>query len=231
MQVCLPRHHSSGARPLVWLLALVITLGTAPISTVAHPHVFVDGGVDFIFDDTGASLQTVSVTWRYDAFETLFMLSNMGVSPEPGQDFSPDDRRRAEAMLSEFAPDFDGSAHLTVAGVPVALEWPRDLSARMVGDRLEVSFLRDLAAPLASAGPLRIDVGFYERTYYFAFSLTDAPTFENAQDRCSITIALFEDTEQTAEMRAALARLSREEEPENSTAGAVFADRMVVQCG
>ncbi|KNG95407.1 hypothetical protein ATO11_02030 [Pseudaestuariivita atlantica] len=194
----------------------------------AHPHVFVDGGVDFQITEDG-TLEAIRVTWRYDELETLFLLSDLDVTPAAGADFTDSERALVERELGRFAPDFDGSVHLRAKGEPILLAWPRDLTARMVGDRLEVAFYRDLMEPLALEAT-ELHAAFYERTYFFAFSLTDEPRFGEAEDRCSATITKFEPSSQTDEMRAALAKLGREETPENSNVGALLADRMVVTC-
>ncbi len=209
-------------------LALVGAIGTFCGPALAHPHVFVDGGADFEISE-GGSLERIRVTWRYDAFETLYILSDLNVLPMPGSDFSDQSRVIVEAALGDFPPDFDGSVHIRIDGMAVPLDWPRDLSAQMVGDRLEVTFLRDLAQPVLVRSK-DIHVGFYERTYFFKFSLTDAPAFGAAGDSCTSAITPFEPSQQTAEIRAALARLGREETPEDSNAGALLADRMVISC-
>lgn len=44
----------------------LITAGlgfAVPQAPLAHPHVFVDGGVDFVFDATG-KLSALNVTWQ-----------------------------------------------------------------------------------------------------------------------------------------------------------------------
>ena len=47
-----------------------------PISAAAHPHVFIDTGLEFIVDDAG-QLTHVRVTWVYDEFYSLLVLEDM----------------------------------------------------------------------------------------------------------------------------------------------------------
>ncbi len=194
----------------------------------AHPHVFVDGGIDFIFLEDG-QLGSIVVTWRYDAFETLYLLSDIGIIPEQGADFTDQDRALVEERLGEFPSDFDGSAHLTVMGQTVSLDWPRDLTARLVGDRLEVSFFRDLTTPVALSDT-GLQAQFYERTYFFAFSLTDAPDFIGDNGRCSGNIDPFTPSDDTQDLTDMLAQLSREETPQDVNVGATFTDTLEVTC-
>lgn len=223
-----PRTPRTPRRLDTRLAALAIAASLAQPAG-AHPHVFVDGGIDFTFGP-GGRLEAIRVTWRYDAFETLYMLTEMGVMPTGDQGFTEDERRAVEAELSVFADDFDGSAHLSIDGAPLALAWPTDVSARMAGDRLEMSFTRTLETPVA-LGAETLSVAFYERTYFFAFSLTDPPGFSGDGGACRADIAPFEPSSLTAELQATLAKLSREEVPEDENVGAVFADRMTVTCG
>lgn len=194
----------------------------------AHPHVFVDGGFDFVISES-QQLTAIRVTWRYDTFETLYMLSEMNVSLAPNSDFSVADREIVEATLGSFPPDFDGSVHITLVGDRIALQDPRNLTARMVGDRLEITFLRDLEIPVGLREQ-KFNIGFYERTYFFAFSLTDVPDFGRAADRCSYEKTPFDTSQPTDKVLLELAKLGREETPEDSNIGATLADRMVVSC-
>ena len=59
---------------LMLALVLCLPLGNAR----AHPHVFVDVGLRFEADGRG-NLTGVEVTWRYDDFFSLLILSDMGL--------------------------------------------------------------------------------------------------------------------------------------------------------
>lgn len=219
-----PRHSS--LRQLLWSVGTLVFLA---MQSHAHPHVYVDGGVDFSFGPD-RKLTEVRVTWLYDAFETLYILSELGITPSTVDDFTESERRIAEDYLSNFSDDFDGSVHLSFRDRPVALAWPEDLSARMDGDRLEVTFIRRLEQPINLDG-VGLKLGFYERTYFFAFSLTNEPHFFGDDGMCSAVIRPFQTSDLTEEMQTQLAKLSREETPETGDIGAVFADRMVIACG
>ncbi|MGY3436650.1 MULTISPECIES: DUF1007 family protein [unclassified Marinovum] len=220
------RHLRAARRALLsatlGVFAMVLPLG-------AHPHVFIDGGIDFAFDGT-ANLQGITVTWIYDPFETLYMLSEMDVTPSGPDGFTDEERQIVEANLSDFPADFDGSAHLSIGAEPVALGWPSDLTAQMRGERLALTFTRTLDVPLPMDGRA-LTAAFYERTYFFDFSLTEDSKITGSGDLCSATRDPFKASEKTAEMQQALAKLSREESPADSNVGAQFADRVVVTCG
>ena len=99
--------------------ALTLFLGSAvPLS--AHPHVFVDGGVDFIMADR-ATLDALSVTWLFDEFETLYDLSSRGIELQADGSLSVADREIIRAAYAKFPDDFDGSAHMTIEGEEIEM--------------------------------------------------------------------------------------------------------------
>ncbi|MEX0310131.1 MAG: DUF1007 family protein, partial [Tateyamaria sp.] len=53
--------------------AIAATCLAAPVA--AHPHVFVDTGLKVIVDEAGV-FQGVEVTWSYDDFYSLLLLSD-----------------------------------------------------------------------------------------------------------------------------------------------------------
>lgn len=212
-------------------LATVLTAATlvaAPAPVRAHPHVFVDGGVDFVFRD-GTTLDALRVTWRYDEFETLYTLSSFGLALNAQGDLDEADRLTLIRLLSDWPEDFDGSAHLSIAGQAIALEWPSELDARLVDGRLEMTFIRELPSPVSLDGQ-DAEVAFYESTYFFAFKVTDQPQLVEAAAQCAATVIPFDPDSQTESLRAALSTLGREETPAMGNVGALFADRIAVTC-
>ena len=209
------------------MLAWVFLLFVTPAS--AHPHVFVDGGVDFRFADDGR-LEALEVTWLYDEFETLYILSSNGMSLNEDGELSEVDRRRLVAIRSQWPEDFDGSAHLSVSGESIELEWPSGLDGALVDGRLQMTFTRELKAPITLRGQ-DVKVAFYESTYFFAFSITQIPSLLGNFGDCQARVEYFEATKQDSALQVALQRLSREETPEIANVGALFADKAILSCG
>ena len=195
---------------------------------MAHPHVFVDGGVDFLMGAEN-TLEALQVTWRYDAFETLYILSSHGLDLNEKGELDEAARQTLVRLRSQFPDDFDGSAHLSVDGALVPLHWPAEFDAHMMGDRLEVTFVRRLETPLdVTQGS--IDVAFYESTYFFAFSVTDRPEVLGPST-CSATVVPFQADQEDSALMATLEKLSREETSGIENVGALFADRIALECG
>ncbi len=203
---------------------------TVPATAVlAHPHVFVDGGVDFVVTDR-TKLEALEVTWLIDEFETLYLLSDYGLSLNEKGGLDEEDRLELIRLLGDWPEDFEGSAHLSVDGAGVALDLPTNLDARLVDGRLLATFTRRLATPV-QLGKQHVEVAFYEATYYYAFFVTNRPKMVGRVGDCSARVIPFNADEQQAELQTALAKLGREETPDITDVGALFADRIVVQCG
>lgn len=208
--------------------ALACYIGLLAVSAAsAHPHVFVDGGVNFIMGAEN-TLEAVHVTWRYDAFETLYMLSSFGMSLNSEGELDEEDLQKVVRLLSDWPDDFDGSAHLKISGTPVTLKWPEDVDAYLVDGRLEMTFLRQLETPL-NLTRHALEVAFYESTYFFAFSITEAPDVRGPA-QCTPTVIPFVPDAQDQDLQTVLAKLSREETSGIENVGAVFADRIILEC-
>lgn len=208
------------------VVALLFAFAVTPAN--AHPHVFVDGGVDFRFDDQGR-LEALEVTWLYDEFETLYILSSHGLSLNSTGGLDEIDRQRLVALRSEWPNDFDGSAHLSVDRATVALNWPTGLDGSLVDGRLQLTFERELETPIDLRGR-DAEVAFYESTYFFAFSITQSPKLIGAFGLCDVQVQYFEANTQDTALQSALKKLSREETPDITNVGSLFADKVTISC-
>lgn len=197
-------------------------------SVNAHPHVFVDGGIDFVFAEDG-TLHAVELTWLYDEFETLYMISRSGLSLNSKGELGEDERLKLIEELRDFPEDFDGSAHLSLDNEPVELDWPRDVDGQLLDGRLQLTFVRDLKTPVHVEGR-EISAAFYESTYFFAFKITNTPMLLGHVGACKTEVVPFSPDPNDASLFAMLASLSREEIPEDQNVGARFADRISLRC-
>lgn len=195
---------------------------------LAHPHVFIDGGVDFRIG-ANRQLEALEVTWLYDEFETLYMLAAQEISLNDQGGLDEADRLTLVDRLSDWPEDFDGSAHLSMDGAEIALDWPDGLDAHLVDGRLKLTFTRTLSDPLTlSATPL--EVGFFESTYFFDFTVTQTPQIVGVSTNCAAKVIPFDPDQNDRAVLDVLAKLGREETPDMANVGAIFADRIILQC-
>ena len=214
-------------RTVCWsLCALGVTL--APWGDAkAHPHVFVDGGIDFVIGSDN-TLAALDVTWRFDAFETLYILSSYDLQLNADGALDEADRQMLVEKRGAWPDDFEGTAHLSVAGEPVPLQRPADMDMHVRDGRLEVTFSRALNRPLNLRGQT-VDVAFYEATYFYAFAITDTPEMKGAAD-CDVAVTRFDPDTVDMALASMLAALGREENSGIDDVGATFADRISLQC-
>lgn len=216
------------------LLACLSTLGCMALSVwaapaKAHPHVFIDGGVDFEFSED-QTLTSLKVTWLYDEFETLYILASNNLSLNDAGELDEPDRLKLEQKFSEWPEDFDGSAHLSFDGHSVPLKWPDDPHVQLIDGRIEAVFTRDLEKPMPLSGAAA-EVAFYESTYFFAFKIANTPQLMGSSDTCVAEVIPFNPDPDNASLLAKLAMLSREEIPAEENVGQLFADRIALRCG
>ena len=194
----------------------------------AHPHVFIDGGIDFHLDENGM-LHKVEVTWLYDKFETLYILSSQGISPTKDGRLNSNDLSVLTSLYENWPPDFDGSVHLKYLEQSIDLNWPQNASVTYSENRLKVKFERELKTKFALTDT-PLEIGFYERTYFFDFSITSPPEIIGDTGNCSASVIPFEINSQSTEILRDLSYLSREETPEDTQIGSKLADRILLIC-
>ncbi|MCH2095074.1 MAG: DUF1007 family protein [Rhodobacteraceae bacterium] len=194
----------------------------------AHPHVFVDGGVDLRMTPS-RQIKALEVTWLYDGFETLYMLASheIGLNARGGLDEA--DRRLLVERLSSWPEDFDGSAHLRIDGLKTKLDWPTALDVHLIDGRLQLTFTRSLPEPVDPSGK-HIEIAFFESTYFFDFTVTNAPRILGPSEGCAVDMVPFDAESGDTDLLNMLAKLGREETSGIRNVGESFADRIFVQC-
>lgn len=213
-------------RCLAVALMCLSLLHTRP--TLAHPHVFVDAQVDFVMDNRGA-LRALNVTWRFDLFHTLYILSFDGITPTEDGRLIPADQDALSAAYTDWQRGFDGFAKLFFDGTPIALAPPSAVSASLQNDQLQISFTRMLAKPVVSTDT-KAEILIYDATYYHAITMAAPPRIRGEAQDCHATLIAFDPDRLSAFDRAALADLEKEQSPAVENVGRLFADRITLSC-
>jgi ABC-type uncharacterized transport system substrate-binding protein len=220
--------HSTNTGFLTMKPAICFAFLASASALNAHPHIFIDGGVDFHLDGNGM-LHKVEVTWIYDKFETLYILSSQGISPTKDGRLSSNDLSVLTSLYENWPPDFDGSVHLKYLEQNIDLNWPQNASVTYSENRLKIKFERTLKTKLLLTNT-PLDIGFYEHTYFFDFSITSPPEIIGNIENCSATLIPFEINPQSTDILRELSYLSREETPKDTQIGAKLADRIHLIC-
>lgn len=159
--------------PLALLLCCL-----APAPGGAHPHVFIDAGLDVMID-TQNRVTAVRVTWVLDDFTTLVLLQDKGMDPDGDGLLTRAELDILAGSEADWGDDFGGDIALESAGAPVALNRPNGFAARYENGRLITSHLRPLITPVdVSAAPLTARI--YDPTFFVAYDVTLPITVDKA---------------------------------------------------
>lgn len=212
------------------LLALALT--ACPVTAFAHPHVFIEAAVRLIYDGDGR-LDGAEVTWTYDDFYSLLILSDYGMDPDGDGQLTPQELTQLQGFDADPDPDFDGRLFLSVKGQPVALTPPADFTAALDDGRLVSRHIRRLQEPVDGAQP--VDLRVYDPEFYVDFTMPDAPVIDGRDD-CSVAAVAGDARAKAAAYREAVdAALAddalAQEELVIVDIGAVGADQARITCG
>lgn len=204
-------------------LGLVVTLCLPVEGVDAHPHVFVDVALRFEGDGQG-KLSRVEVTWTYDDFFSLLILTDMGLDPEGDGILTTEELARLKGFdLVEWPEGFEGDLYIHQGETKIALEHPSPTGIALENGRIVATHIRSFG-PVPGDG-LRVDA--YDPTYYVAHSLTGPITLPKD---CTYTIVAPDPDEAQEEFRQMLSTLSAEENYTGIEVGNIFSESLTITC-
>ena len=195
----------------------------AATSAGGHPHVFVDVALRFESDAQGR-LTGVEVTWSYDDFFSLLILSDMGLDPDGDGQLTDAELARLKGFdLEEWPEGFEGDLYIHAGDEKIALAHPVPEAVRMEAGRIVATHRRGFG-PVAPDG-LRVEP--YDPTYFVDYTLTGPVVLPNA---CAYAITEPDLDESQQAFRNMVAELSAEEQYDGVEVGNLFSDIMVISC-
>jgi ABC-type uncharacterized transport system substrate-binding protein len=215
------RRHGSAAR-----LGVILAAGLmAATPAAAHPHVFINGSVDFLFDDEGRLAQ-LRVTWDYDPMTSLFMLEDLGL--DGSQPLSAEDRARLAAFDTTWDEGYVGDTYLRDGDRSIGLSDPRSPEAELRDGRVVIRFLRDVETRFSPGDETWVEM--YDPVYYYAYTLVGSPQVENAPAGCRVTVEPFKPDSGLAALQRSLLELPADQTPDQAGVGALFTDKVRLEC-
>lgn len=194
----------------------------------SHPHVFVNAQAGFQVDSK-QHLHALRISWRYDAFTTLFLFEALDLDSDSDGQLNQSDREAIAVAETNWPREYNGDVHLSIAGKAQTMSSPINATADMVGGEIIVSFDLPLATPAKLSGR-SASLRLFDPVYYYDYSVTVDSDKQHLPEGCKATAIAFEPDEAEAEMLWALATLSREETPSEPNIGARFADEVTLSC-
>lgn len=205
-------------------------MSVAAAPAAAHPHVFVDAGIEFSVDDEGRATG-VKVRWTFDAFVTIYILEEQGLDKDGDGRLDVEEAKAFAAKAIDWKDGFDGDIYLSAGEDQLDLAPPRDPSAELKDGRMSVTFYRDIKTP-APTRDAAVVARIYDPSYFIAYSVRSAmPAPLGAAGDCRAEIKPFEASPALFDLQTTLSALSREETPKQQNVGALFSDVVTLTCG
>jgi len=160
-------------RPALILSALLPALALmAPAGPArAHPHEFVDATVGFVFDSE-VRLTGFEVTWRYDDFTTMLILTDLGLNPAE-TDLTAEAAPELQGFDTDWVPGYDGDLWPMADGAPLAMAPPVPGPVTLEGGRIVSRHARALLAPVDPRAA-EVVVQVYDPEFYIAYTVAQA---------------------------------------------------------
>lgn len=178
----LPRNPLS-PRPVTGAALALAACLAAPVAQ-AHPHEFVEARLTFRFDAAGV-LERVGVEWRYDAFTSMLILSDLGLNPA-AETLSPEEEAQLSGFDTNWQPGYDGDLWPYFDGRPVPLGPPEEARARLEDGEIVSQHWRAVEGVVdPAAGELVVRV--YDPEFYVAYTIGHDSRVEGRVD-CRLRI-------------------------------------------
>ena len=211
-----------------WLSLVLLSLAPAPLA--AHPHVFVDTGVEMIFDE-GGRLTHLRVTWAYDEFYSLMLLEEMGLDRDMDGVLTEAEEAQLSGFDAQWVEGFNGDTVARLGREDLTLSGPMEPTATAEAGRIVSSHLRAVEGAPRLAGRV-LSVLPYDETFYTAYEVTRPVTLRGRPD-CAIEKIVPDIDAKLAQMRDMLLRIDENadlEENDIPLVGAEFATEIRVTC-
>ncbi len=210
---------------------IALALATLATPAGAHPHIFIDTGIEVIFDAEGRAAK-VRVTWAYDDFYSMVMIEDRKLDADHDGVLTPAEEAALSGFDMGWDADYEGDLFVLVGAdqVPVHLGRPSDWTARVEGGRIISTHVRAFDVAVARGAPVVIQV--YDPGYYSAYRIDGVPLLTGAPEGCLAEV--FEpDLDAASEaLQAAVAEYTADQSLEQDfpAVGASFADEVRVTC-
>jgi len=154
------------AIPLVFAVAVL----KWAVPTHAHPHIFVETGVELVHDTTG-NVTALRLTWVYDELFSLLLLEDMGLDDDFDGILTEAETEALQGFDMDWPDWYEGDVYVTAGGRPVDLSPPIPGDAMLLDSgMLKGSHTRPLATPLSGTTE-DIVVKVYDPTFYTAYTI------------------------------------------------------------
>jgi polyphosphate kinase len=208
---------------------LCAALFWVPQAALAHPHVYIDTGVEFLFDDQGR-VEALRITWTYDELFSLMVVEDLGVDPDYDGKVDDAARNKLNGFDMDWDPDFVGDTYVLASDAPVLLERPSDWTADYTNGKLVSTHVRRFAEPVDPVEKAVV-VEAYDPGFYTAYTIVGQPVLTGRTD-CAAQVFEPDLTAADEQLKQALAEYDAtvDLEMEFPAIGAAYSDEIRLTC-
>ncbi len=172
------------------LVAVSICLILFSLS-LAHPHIFIDNTVTFVFDKKG--LAGIKVQWVFDEMYSSMMVQDFDQNRDTEFDSSEVETIKREAFSN--LKEYNYFTYVTIDTEKFEVKYVKDFSASLNEDKVVFSFLIPCHVTAAPSYK-EMNISIYDVTYYTDISLPNKNSvfFENAS-HIDFNYRITEDTD------------------------------------
>ncbi|MDD7970769.1 DUF1007 family protein [Roseinatronobacter alkalisoli] len=195
----------------------------------AHPHIFVDSGLEVLFDENGQP-EALRISWRYDPFFSMLLVSDMGLDPDFSGTVTEAEQPLLDGFDMQWIAGYHGDTHVTQNGQSLALSGPVEWTSEYRDGRLYSSHLREFVETPDPA--LEWTVSIHDPSYYTSYTINDAPQI-TGRDDCRARIFEPDWDAAGAQLEAALDEVlgaGGDIEVEFPPVGALFSEEVRITC-
>ena len=219
----------SYSRSMKFLLAIILSSITTP-SLSAHPHVFVDTGLELIVEGRG-QLTHVRVTWEYDEFYSLLITEDLSLDPDGDGILTEAEITKLKGFDMQWIEGFNGDLVVADGDTLATLSGPRDITASFSDGRITTTHVRALERPMLPGETATIKA--YDPTYYTAYEVTH-PVTVIGDSACDVRLKVPELNSGLMDLQQQLATLDSQMDPLDAglpEIGAQIASSVIFTCG
>jgi ABC-type uncharacterized transport system substrate-binding protein len=215
--------------PSAVLASMSLAVGCWASGAMAHPHVFIDTGIEVIVDGQNR-VTGLRITWSYDDYYSLFVIADKALDPDWDGALTATEKAALSGFDMHWEPGFAGDTYALLDDTELALSAPKDWTVDYRDNRITSTHLRTFDMPVAPGGqPLIVQV--YDPSYYNAYSITIDPVVTGGTD-CDVKAYAPDVSVADEALKAALSEYSASEDVEQDfpAIGKVYSEEIQVTC-
>lgn len=211
------------------MIATILCLLAPPLW--AHPHIFVNTGVEVVFDAQNR-VTHLRITWEYDELYSLLVTEDLEVDDDYDDVLTDADLAKLKGFDMNWIEGFNGDLVVTLDGGVLDLSPPMEPTATMADGKITTTHLRAvIPAPEMPQGSV-LSIKPFDATYYTAYDVT-LPVEMIGRDDCRTQRNLPDIDATLAQTQAELAELPPDVEAGDAgfpDIGERFATEIMVTC-